>query len=78
MVLRTHDGGLRDMHDRCSNLEVRRPTAQNFIDLLEATHLIYRPRPSAMARRCCAHATRSISPTRPSGRRTTGPLLLPR
>ncbi|KTC84242.1 hypothetical protein Ldro_3048 [Legionella drozanskii LLAP-1] len=30
------------MIDLCSNLEVKRPTAQNFIHLLEATHLIYR------------------------------------
>lgn len=37
-----HDGGLLDMVDLCANLEVRRPTAQNFIELLEATHLIYR------------------------------------
>lgn len=37
-----HDGGLLDMVDLCANLEVKRPTAQNFIELLEATHLIYR------------------------------------
>lgn len=29
----------------CSNLEVKRPTAQHFIELLEATHLIYRLQP---------------------------------
>jgi predicted AAA+ superfamily ATPase len=29
----------------CSNLEVNRHTAQNFIELLEATHLIYRLQP---------------------------------
>lgn len=42
LYLCLHDGGLLDMADLCSNLEVKRPTAQNFIELLEATHLIYR------------------------------------
>lgn len=42
LYLCMHDGGLLDMVDLCSNLEVKRPTAQNFIALLEATHLIYR------------------------------------
>ena len=37
-----HDGGLLDMVDLCANLEVKRPTAQHFIALLEAAHLIYR------------------------------------
>lgn len=42
LYLCMHDGGLLDMVDLCSNLEVKRPTAQHFIELLEATHLIYR------------------------------------
>ncbi len=42
LYLCMHDGGLLDMTDLCANLEVKRPTAQNFIELLEATHLIYR------------------------------------
>ncbi|MGB7990530.1 MAG: ATP-binding protein [Candidatus Methylophosphatis roskildensis] len=42
LYLCMHDGGLLDMVDLCANLEVKRPTAQNFIALLEATHLIYR------------------------------------
>lgn len=42
LYLCLHDGGLLDMVDLCTNLEVKRPTAQNFIELLEATHLIYR------------------------------------
>jgi predicted AAA+ superfamily ATPase len=42
LYLCMHDGGLLDMGDLCANLEVKRPTAQNFIELLEATHLIYR------------------------------------
>ena len=42
LYLCMHDGGLLDMPSLCSNLEVKRPTAQSFIELLEATHLIYR------------------------------------
>lgn len=42
LYLCMHDGGLLDMKNLCENLEVKRPTAQHFIDLLEATHLIYR------------------------------------
>ncbi len=42
LYLCMHDGGLLDMPDLCANLEVKRPTAQHFIELLEATHLIYR------------------------------------
>jgi len=45
LYLCMHDGGLLDMNQLCSNLEVKRPTAQNFINLLEATHLIYRLQP---------------------------------
>jgi hypothetical protein len=33
-----HDGGLRDMTNLCANHEVKRPTAQHFIELLEATY----------------------------------------
>lgn len=42
LYLCMHDGGLLDMVNLCANLEVKRPTAQSFIELLEATHLIYR------------------------------------
>ena len=42
LYLCMHDGGLLDMVDLCANLQVKRPTAQSFIELLEATHLIYR------------------------------------
>ncbi|MDR2214684.1 MAG: ATP-binding protein [Nevskiaceae bacterium] len=42
LYLCLHDGGLLDMVNLCSNLEVKRPTAQHFIELLEATNLIYR------------------------------------
>ncbi|MFN3630226.1 MAG: ATP-binding protein [Casimicrobiaceae bacterium] len=45
LYLCLHDGGLLDMVDLCSNLEVKRPTAQHFIELLEAAHLIYRLAP---------------------------------
>ncbi len=33
------------MQNLCSNLQVKRPTAQHFVELLEATHLIYRLQP---------------------------------
>lgn len=42
LYLCMHDGGLLNMPELCSNLAVKRPTAQSFIELLEATHLIYR------------------------------------
>ena len=42
LYLCMHDGGLLDMTDLCSNLQVKRPTTLSFIELLEATHLIYR------------------------------------
>lgn len=42
LYLCMHDGGLLDMSDLCANLEVKRPTAQNFIELLQTAHLIYR------------------------------------
>lgn len=45
LYLCMHDSGLLDMPALCSNLEVKRPTAQHFIELLEATHLIYRLQP---------------------------------
>jgi len=45
LYLCLHDGGLLDLTDLCKNLELKRPTVENFIDLLEATHLIYRLRP---------------------------------
>lgn len=45
LYLCLRDGGLLDMPDLCGNLEVKRPTAQHFIELLEATHLIYRLQP---------------------------------
>ncbi|MER2520672.1 MAG: ATP-binding protein [Bdellovibrionales bacterium] len=45
LYLCRHDGGILDMSALSSNLQVTRPTAQHFIDLLEATHLIYRLAP---------------------------------
>lgn len=42
LYLCMHDGGLLDVGDLCSNLQVKRPTALHFIELLEATHMIYR------------------------------------
>jgi predicted AAA+ superfamily ATPase len=40
-----HDGGILDIAGMCTNLGLTRPTVNNFIDLLEATHLIYRLKP---------------------------------
>lgn len=42
LYLCMHDGGLLDMQQLCQNLQVKRPTVQKYIDLLEATHLLYR------------------------------------
>lgn len=45
LYLCLHDEGMLDMQELSKNLEVKRPTAANFIALLEATHLIYRLMP---------------------------------
>lgn len=45
LYLCMHDGGLLDMTALCSSLEVKKPTANNFITLLENTHLIHRLAP---------------------------------
>ncbi len=45
LYLCMHDGGLLDMKALCENLEVKRPTAQNYIRYLEDAHLIYRLEP---------------------------------
>lgn len=45
LYLCMHDGGLLDMTALCKNLEVKKPTANNFITLLENTHLIHRLAP---------------------------------
>jgi len=59
---------LLDMVDLCANLKVKRPTAQKFIKLLEATHLINRLLPLVYSKRCYAPATRFAWPTWPSPR----------
>lgn len=45
LYLCLNEGGLLDMKVLCDKLETTRPTAQSFIDLLEAAHLIYRLQP---------------------------------
>ena len=45
LYLCMQNGGVLDIQDLCDNLGVKRPTAQRFIDLLEAAHLIYSLRP---------------------------------
>jgi uncharacterized protein len=42
LYLCMHDGGLLDMQTLSNNLGVSRTTAEHFIELLEASHLIYR------------------------------------
>lgn len=42
LYLCLHDGGILDMTSLCKNLGVKKPTANSFLDLLEAAHLIYR------------------------------------
>lgn len=45
LYLCMHDGGILNVADLCKNLEVKKPTANNFIALLESAHLIHRLRP---------------------------------
>ncbi|MBI4566840.1 MAG: ATP-binding protein [Planctomycetes bacterium] len=45
LYLCMHDGGLLHYPSLCSNLEMKRPTVINFMDLLEAAHLVHRLRP---------------------------------
>ena len=45
-----HDGGIQDINSLASNLSVTRQTVQNFIHLLEATHLIYRLPPFGLGK----------------------------
>lgn len=42
LYLCLHDGGVLDLPTLCKHLELKRPTVTKFIDLFEATHLIYR------------------------------------
>lgn len=42
LYLCLHDGGLLDMTELGKNLQVKKPTATNYITLLEAAHLIHR------------------------------------
>ncbi len=42
LYLCMHDGSLLDVPELCKALEVKKPTANNFIALLESTHLIHR------------------------------------
>jgi predicted AAA+ superfamily ATPase len=46
LYLCMHDGGLLGIPELCKCLEVKKPTANNFIALLEAAHLIHRLPPS--------------------------------
>jgi uncharacterized protein len=50
LYLCLHDGGILDVPTLCSNLEVKRPTAMNFLDLLEAAQLIYKLPPYGLGK----------------------------
>lgn len=45
LYLCLHDGGVLNVPDLCKQLELKRPTVESFVDLLEAAHLIYQLRP---------------------------------
>ncbi|HAB19222.1 MAG TPA: ATP-binding protein [Verrucomicrobiota bacterium] len=45
LYLCLHDGGLLNLPELCSSLQLKRPTVGSFIDLLETTHLIHRLMP---------------------------------
>jgi predicted AAA+ superfamily ATPase len=42
LYLCLHNGGILDLPGICKELQLKRPTVASFIDLLEATHLVYR------------------------------------
>jgi predicted AAA+ superfamily ATPase len=42
LYLCLHGGGLLDIQGLCKDLELKKPTVNNFINLLESTHLIYK------------------------------------
>lgn len=42
LYLCLHDGGILNVEQLSKNLEVKKPTATRYLDLLEAAHLIYR------------------------------------
>ncbi|MEO7797033.1 MAG: ATP-binding protein [Opitutaceae bacterium] len=42
LYLCLHDGGLLNLPELCSSLQLKRPTVSSFIELLESTHLIHR------------------------------------
>lgn len=42
LYLCLHGGGMLDMQALCRDLELKKPTVNNFINLLESTHLIYK------------------------------------
>jgi predicted AAA+ superfamily ATPase len=42
LYLCLHDGGLLNLPELCSSLQLKRPTVGSFIELLDSTHLIHR------------------------------------
>jgi hypothetical protein len=45
LYLCLHDGGILDVTQICKSLELKRPTVNKYIDLLESVHLIYKLHP---------------------------------
>lgn len=45
LYLCLHDGGILDLAALCSNLEITKQSAKNFLQLFESAHLIYRLNP---------------------------------
>ncbi|BDC48613.1 ATPase [Bryobacterales bacterium F-183] len=45
LYLCINDGGLLDIQSICENLHINRPTVQNYLQLLEATNLVFRMLP---------------------------------
>lgn len=45
-----HDGGVQDINSLASNLGVNRATVQNYINLFESTHLVYRLPPFGLGK----------------------------
>lgn len=45
-----HDGGIQDINSLSNNLGVNRATVQNYINLLESTHLLYRLPPYGLGK----------------------------
>ncbi len=64
LYLCLHNGGILDMPSLCSALEVKKATANSFLDVLEAAHLIYKLPPYGYGKEILRTDTRFTSPMR--------------